>query len=342
MPTRLRVASCAAILLLSAASARANDGFAGVAGAEITFSTTDAVTMAEEDLFISEEEVRVAYVFRNDSGADVSGTVAFPMPAIPAAVGGWGSDFGLDLGQLDEPNFMGFTVLANGQPVTPDVTIRAFKTSEDELYRGSSGIFAQTGARGPDVTDTLTRAGLPLTVKSDALSAALGALSPAARQKLVKQGLLAENPDGPMPLWSIAIVFSWSQDFPAGQEVRLSHRFKPINGAFVFGIYPELRETYCIDAGTEKGIRRLAGGTGDDNLAGLVGYTIDYVLTTANTWAGPIGKFRLTVDKGAPANILSLCADGITKVGPTTFVLEKTDYTPDRELQILIVKKLAN
>ncbi len=63
----------------------------------------------------------------------------------------------------------------------------------------------------------------------------------------------------------------------------------------------------------------------------------DYVLTTANTWSGPIGTFKLTIDKGSPKNVLSLCVDGIKKTGPTTFVVEKKNFTPDADLNLLIV-----
>jgi hypothetical protein len=63
---------------------------------------------------------------------------------------------------------------------------------------------------------------------------------------------------------------------------------------------------------------------------------IDDILRTANTWKGPIGKFKLTTDKGNPCNILSLCATDIEKTGPTTFVIEKTDYTPPEDFSILI------
>ena len=39
-----------------------------------------AIVMASEDLFISEEKVRVKYRFENPTGSDVRTTVAFPRP----------------------------------------------------------------------------------------------------------------------------------------------------------------------------------------------------------------------------------------------------------------------
>ncbi len=81
----------------------------------------------------------------------------------------------------------------------------------------------------------------------------------------------------------------------------------------------------------------LAQGAGDGQPdAKGQAYNIAYILRTANSWAGPIGRFTLTVDKGDPGNIVSLCADGIRKTGPTTFLQEKTDYVPDGDLHILI------
>ncbi|MFM7446480.1 MAG: DUF4424 family protein, partial [Tabrizicola sp.] len=71
-------------------------------------------------------------------------------------------------------------------------------------------------------------------------------------------------------------------------------------------------------------------------------WNLSYVLRTANSWAGPIGKFTLTLDKGDPKNVISLCADGVKKTGPTTFVIEKTDYTPDRDLEVLIVQPMSD
>jgi hypothetical protein len=88
--------------------------------------------------------------------------------------------------------------------------------------------------------------------------------------------------------------------------------------------------------------RALKNPGGDDLGNFGTAYALSYVLRTANSWAGPIGKFRLTLDKGDTGNVISLCASGVKKTGPTTFVVEKTDYTPDRDLEILIVVPQQN
>jgi len=61
------------------------------------------------------------------------------------------------------------------------------------------------------------------------------------------------------------------------------------------------------------------------------------VLTTGANWAGPIGDFRLTVDKGEPDSLVSFCADGVKKIGPTTFEVRHANFTPIRDLNVLIL-----
>lgn len=51
-----------------------------------------------------------------------------------------------------------------------------------------------------------------------------------------------------------------------------------------------------------KGIARLIGtakkkGVGTDRVYGAV---VPYIVTTAPNWAGTIGRFTLTIDKGQP------------------------------------------
>jgi hypothetical protein len=65
---------------------------------------------------------------------------------------------------------------------------------------------------------------------------------------------------------------------------------------------------------------------------------ISYILTTANNWAAPIKQFHLTVDKGDPDALVSFCGTNVRKTGATTFEMTATDFVPERELEVLIVK----
>ena len=72
----------AALAALLAAPALANDSTAELAAGGLVLTKTDAIEMRSEDLFISEQAVKVRYVFVNTSAAPVTTRVAFPMPDI--------------------------------------------------------------------------------------------------------------------------------------------------------------------------------------------------------------------------------------------------------------------
>jgi hypothetical protein len=64
---------------------------------------------------------------------------------------------------------------------------------------------------------------------------------------------------------------------------------------------------------------------------------IEYVLKTGANWAGPIGDFTLTVDKGKRDNLVSFCANGVEKIPPTQFRVHYKNFTPTADLAILIL-----
>jgi hypothetical protein len=89
---------------------------------------------------------------------------------------------------------------------------------------------------------------------------------------------------------------------------------------------------YCVDAAFLAAVGRLArrGATPEQR--------IGYILTTGGHWRSPIGDFRLVVDKGSPANLISFCGEGVRKISPTRFEMRKRNWRPDRDLRILIVQ----
>lgn len=338
--------------LLLASPALANDGFGGLSATGLTFSQTDAVAMEEERLFIGIDSVAVDYTFRNTSTADVTGEVIFPLP--PIAV--WsGYEAMMNLPEdLTRPDVVGFTATVDGRPVA--VTIDRIAVLE-EGFDEETPPSKQYDNPGRDVTADLERLGIPLTLDYLAVREVLLSFPAETRNELAALGL-AEYYDGDAAqdippevwgAWSIVTRYHWTQTFPAGAVVKISHSYanRPPGGLFYWTDPPEeyqtyLTDMYCIDAGTSKAMARaLKNPAGDD--AGNYGtaWNISYVLRTANSWAGPIGRFTLTLDKGDPKNVISLCADGVKKTGPTTFVIEKTDYTPDRDLEVLVVQPMT-
>lgn len=335
-------------LLLMPAIGQANDGFGGLTATGLQFQKSANIRMVSEDLFLSPSQVRVKYLFRNDGAADERGEVIFPLPPIPLA-GLADSGFALTEDSLRRDNVVDFTAMVDGKKVavrTDRVAVR--EPPFDEQRKGA----AYYDAPGEEVTALLKGLGIPLSLDVAEVAAALASLPQADKDTLKAKGL-ADFYDGepPVPAWSVIVRYHWSQVFPAGRDVSIEHRYNPAppGGIFVWPAHErdydtyqrELIRTYCIDAATRAALskrlhRRTAGAVAGTGTAIL----LDYVLTTANTWQGPIGQFRLTIDKGKPDNVLSLCIDGLRKTGPTTFVSEKKEFTPTDDLRLLIVSGL--
>ena len=342
----MRLSLCLAVLAL-AAPALANDGFGGLAATGLTFGQTEAVAMEEEDLTIAIDRIAVDYVFRNVTAADVTGEVIFPLP--PVHVGylmesSWNlpEDTGRD-------NLVGFKAVVDGKEVA--VSVDRIAVLEPEWEEGRPLSF-QYDTPGTDVTADLERLGIPVSLDLAKVVDALAALTPAQKTEAMDLGLAVIDETFTYAHWSVILRYHWTQTFPANAVVKVSHEYenRSAGGVLSWSHPPEdymltLEKQYCIDDGTSRAMAKaLARPPEADGQVYSVGmsWNIAYVLRTANSWAGPIKRFKLTLDKGAPGNIISLCVEGIKKTGPTTFVMEKTDFVPDRDLEILIAVPMEN
>jgi hypothetical protein len=66
----------------SAPPAAANDSTASLAAGGLTLTYNPHISMESQDLYLSREEVRVVYRFRNRSDRDIATLVAFPLPSM--------------------------------------------------------------------------------------------------------------------------------------------------------------------------------------------------------------------------------------------------------------------
>jgi hypothetical protein len=99
----------------------------------------------------------------------------------------------------------------------------------------------------------------------------------------------------------------------------------------------EYAKRFCVNKGTEAAVLALTRKAGKGR-GPPPEFRISYVLMTGANWAGPIGDFRLTIDKGEPQALVSFCEAGkVAKTGPTTFEVRKRNYIPDRDIDILFV-----
>jgi hypothetical protein len=280
----------------------------------LTFKQNDNVSIVSEELFVSFRQIRVAYVYRSKAAHTV--TMAFPMPEVPVDDSPDSIVFNDDT-IADARNYMKFAVTVDGKPV-------AAKLSEVARFKGG------------DVTARLKSAGVPLIFVKGGQEA-MAKLSPAARDALVKDGLLTRsdsNPDLYSPEWTYQVAFEWQQSFRAG-DTKVEIGYKPIAGDKAdYGDYfdsAKAAREYCVDAAFRAALkRRKAAGASFDV------YSIGYVLKTARFWNGPIGKFRLVVDKEKPSNLVAFCPLNSRKISDTRFEWTATNFVPDRDLAVVL------
>jgi hypothetical protein len=330
---RIWQAAALAAALAAVAPAHANDSTAELATGGLVFVKNPAVTMRSERLLISAAEIRVRYVFYNNSARDITNTVGFPMPDIAIE----GPDANIALPTENPENLLDFTTTVDGQPVAAQVEQRVF-------------------ARGVEQTALLRRLGIPLAPHLRATDDALDRLPQPQWQQLIGLGLAAieEYDVGAgmkkhlVPRWTLKTTYFWQQSFPAGREIVVEHRYKPSRGASVQTSLGEQRwdalagyqRKYCIDRDFTEAVMRARQAAHSSYGGPFSEERIDYILATGANWAGPIADFALVVDKGSPANLVSFCAEGVRKISPTQFEMHKTNFTPSGDLAVLILKPL--
>jgi hypothetical protein len=328
--SRILCTTLAAVGLLTvAASAWADDSSASIGAGGISFAKSADIRMASEDLSVSPERIRVRFTFVNDSARDIDTVIAFPLPDIDTTEY-WYSPLG---STTDDPvNFVGFKVLVNGSPISFEADQRAI-------------------AGGRDITAAVRAAGIPVNVVMGQRFGALDKLSKNARRALAAVKAVELEEDNVVPRWTIRTRFHWKQHFPAGKTVTIEHSYQPVTGTAFFTKYEMAakgkddywKQRFCMDPPTLSRIHRmLAEATARPKSEGMDGMlqisTTEYVLSTGNNWKGPIGRFHMTLDKLKPENTLSVCWDGLKKTGPNTFEFARTNYAPDRDVRMVVLR----
>ena len=304
------------LLFLLAGAAHANDSMGTVSTSGIKYLKNPHIDMQSEDLYISEHQIRVHYRFKNTSSQDITETVLFPLPIVPAFTD---SDFADTKGLVDS-----FRIYADGKLVRPQAHVRAY-------FERSNGSLV-------DVTADLKKCGLsdqelmhPWTQKQDGekIDSKIGACRSAK-----VQSMLSKQTDE-LSYWSSQIIYSWKQTFKAGSVTEIKHQYTPlVGGSFL----PSLKakdskafiDEYCMDENFLKNFKTVEEGS-------KLYHYLGYVLTTGANWAKPIGKFTLTIDR-EPNTVISLCWDkSLRKVGPNRFQAVKENFLPKKDLDIIFV-----
>lgn len=331
MTAKAKGASLSAIVLAFLTAppdvGRANDTLAQLSAGGLVLTRTDDIEMRSEDLYLSEDLVRVKYRFFNASAHDVTSTVAFPMPDIVAR----GEEMEPSILSEDSRNLLGFLTEVDGPAVHAKVEQAAIKD-------------------GVDRSELLGALGVPLAPHLAATAERLAHLPAADRAKLLRLGLVrdagARGPEDPgahdlFPAWTLRTRFYWTQTFPAKQEIVIEHRYRPAVGGAMSSRWGDpawpanpgftaARALYCVDDAFLAAAARRGTAASET--------TIGYVLTTGANWKKPIGAFRLVVDKGEAGNLVSFCGEGVRPIGPSLFEMTRRDFTPGKVLDVLILE----
>jgi len=331
-PTLRRLASILALSsLLAGSRLLANDSVAELSVGGLVFTRTTAVSLESEDLSISPDLVVVRYRFLNQTAAPITLTVGFPLPDIDLSEA---ENYAIPAN--DSSNFLAFETKVDGKPI--NFTIR------QAAYLGDK-----------DVSAALRGAGVPLLpIGPD--QARLTELPESTRAKLIDQGLLLPNgtDDRGRQLyiggWKVKTAAVRQQTFPPNVPVAVEHRYRASVGVSFdtilrkglrqkSGLAPEVqryKKDYCVSDSFLASLDSLAGGA-ESNAANLQERRISYVLSTGANWAGPIKSFRLVVDKQKRDRLVSFCANDIKAISPSAVEVRATNFTPDKDLKILIV-----
>lgn len=232
----------------------ANDSEAAVEAGNLVLKKSDGITMESEELYLSLDQVRVHYVFKNTTPKEIRTIVAFPIGKYTYETGPDGSVF-----------------------------------------------------QDPELTANLH---FKVTVQGKVVATKM-------ERKIEKRG----------EYYLDKATYYWDQIFPAGAKLEVTHTYQPQVGGFFY--YPKQDEyhsvkEYCIDADLQARLKKTTAAT-----------TLHYVLTTGANWKGPIKNFKMTLDKGKPKTLVSLCLDGLRKISPTQFEVVKKNFKPKQDLQIV-------
>jgi len=317
-----------------AAPAVANDSTAELGTGGLVLLKSSDIEMKAEDLFISAKEVKVHYVFRNDSPNDISTVIAFPMPRISTN----------DPGEIQEipnensDNFLDFSTSVNGRPVSVRAELRAYEGNRE-------------------ITGILKAAGIPLAPHRRKTEDALGRLNATKQREFIRNKLVERQDfDGGsgmsrhlLPRWSLVTTYYFDQVFPAGKETAIDHRYRPSVGSSNVtsigdpkepssSLVKEKQEEYCIDDAVLNAVKTAPKPSYMEYGSPFEEQRISYILHTGANWARPIADFHLVIDKGAPDNLMSFCGDSVTKSTSELVEIRKSDFTPTGDINILILK----
>jgi len=304
----------AAMLLALSAPALAQDEGRGIgyAAAGPIFDLPAGVSVERQEVHVSIYSVRLAYVFKSPKRQSMH--FSFAMPEMPV-------DAGEDIAALDE-NSDAAGLAADTQPA--NYLRLSVSVSGQSLALTGHG---RALLAGKDVTRQLLDAGVPLLTGPDG-DPAWRQLPPEKQAELEASGLMSVD----SALWTYQADFAWDTVLAPG-ETRVEASYAPLSDYWsdiTLDDFPEMAadgsatRAYCIDDAVR---RAFLSGKRQYEL-----YTVTHLAAPPGGWSpggwrGPVGHYRLVVDKEHPTDLVAFCPLEAKKISPTRFEWTATDYT---------------
>jgi len=309
-------------------------------GGGLVYLNNKDIRIAVEELRISHKLVTVDYTFVSSARRSIAVEMAFPMPLQAPE----GPEAGLEDSE--------FKVTVNNQTHTPATELVVWY---GQPAQDVTSLYKEANASPDDETarDTLRK----------------------KLNEIPNKNCNPENSGSSPCTWFLQNVAKWHQDFPPG-TTKIHITYKPAFGGDYyfhkassdqkasldeqnpngFGIgnyhlqtidtdktgkhvaHPYrpgdkwiMRRKFCVDPPFEKALNKRI------DAREATGYAINYVLETGRHWNGPIGKFRLVVEKKFPDDLVSFCPAGAKRISPTEFEWKATNFEPRGEVSVLFV-----
>ncbi len=313
---------CVCYLMFLGLSVYANDA-AGIVlpTGGVVFEKQDGIKMQVEALYIRPEQIEVSYLFENTTDKDITTQVFFPFPEMQA-VEVFPSSGGKN------PHTYDFILWVNGE--YKDYQAHwVIKQNDRDISEYVSIFF-----RFPDEVIT-----------DQELDRRIGMLPNYIRQvlqdkKIVEWDWLVDWDKGEFQAWTMAndiywkkqVMYFWEQTFPAKQTVAIRHQYIPTNLSSNTG-QPYSK---CLDTSSERYdtfMHELPPGDTkfrfNEHLHAQ--RYLEYILTTANNWQGPIENFNLLVE--SPLKSVG-CFDGEEFYGGKYYTVNRQNYTPESDMSV--------
>jgi hypothetical protein len=358
----------------------ANDTTATIAGGQITYNKTDDVSIEEEFLKISLDDIQVRYVFKNHSNKEVKTLVAFPLPPSPVTL----NDTSRVFPEWDESyraySYLAENIknpeeqLATNSPLAQSLSQSSFvnfkRTIDGETY-GYNYTIQAIDSSGNDITDLLEKNEIPLssTYLSGFMDEPVLEKKPSLKKKLEDLKLLT---DKGLPNWQTKTTYFWHQTFKPNSTTTVTHSYKPyvghhwLQGSVPVKFLDDLKidhrdllptgeveqkslKDFCPSEAQTKDILQMFSPEMAKQHKDVVsdsGITyrikeIRYILSTGGNWKGPIKKFHLEIIPPTQKCLVLCCFEGKLEQDKNGhYVAEIIDFKPTSELRVLFVDPL--